>query len=300
MAFLEFISNFRTEYLDIFFRYISYLGEITILLPILCILYWCINKQLAYKALFAFFFSGSVIQGAKITFRIPRPWVLNPDFAPVDSALETATGYSFPSGHTQSSSSVFLTFATCTGHKFISVFSYIIVALVLLSRMYLGVHTPLDVFTSLAVSVVIVLLLRNFTRNYSFPHSNKVGLLIIALAYSAGLTLYSLLLIRWNISTMELVSDAIVFSCSLAGFAIGAYIENRFIKFGTECLSIFTQIIKVILGIGGMLLIKYAFSLIPASEIIIDSATSFVACIWATCIFPLFIRLVQKKKYSEL
>lgn len=300
MAFLELLSNFRTEFLDIFFRIISVFGEITILLPIICILYWCINKRLAYRTLFAFFFSGSIVHGAKITFRIPRPWIINPDFTPTSSALETATGYSFPSGHTQSSSSVFLSFALWTKNKFVSAFSYIIIALVIFSRMYLGVHTPLDVFTSLVISIVIVHALRHITENYDFPRSNKAGLLIIAFAYAAGLILYSLLLIRWNISTLELVGDAIVFACSLAGFAIGAYIENRFINFGTECLSIFTQIIKIILGIGGMLLIKYAFSLLPFSEVILDASLSFTVCIWATCIFPLFIRLVQKKKYSEL
>ena len=55
---------------------------------------------MAYRITFGFFLSGLVIQGLKITFRIPRPWVLDPLFEPVESAIEGATGYSFPSGHT--------------------------------------------------------------------------------------------------------------------------------------------------------------------------------------------------------
>ena len=35
MSVLEFISNYRTETFDIIFRYISYCGEITVLLPVL-------------------------------------------------------------------------------------------------------------------------------------------------------------------------------------------------------------------------------------------------------------------------
>ncbi|MDD6572887.1 MAG: phosphatase PAP2 family protein [Thermoflexaceae bacterium] len=300
MTFLELISNFRIDFLDTFFRTVSYFGEITILLPLLCIIYWCVSKSLAYKALFTYFISGSIVQGAKIVFRIPRPWILNPSFQPVESAMETATGYSFPSGHVQGSSSVFLSIATWSGNKILAVISYVITALVLISRMYLGVHTPLDVFTSLCICVAVVLILRYIAANYSFPHSNKTALLIIAIAYSIGLILYALLLVYWNVSSMELVSDSIVFACSLTGFSIGAYIEDRFIHFGTSCLSFFMQIIKAILGLLGLVLLNYAFSLIPAGKTVINSALSFCSCIWATCIFPLFIKLVQKKKYSEL
>lgn len=300
MSFLEFLSNFRTDTLDIIFRFVSYFGEITILLPILCILYWCINKSMAYKALFVFFISGSCVQGAKIIFRIPRPWIINPSFMPAESALKTATGYSFPSGHVQSCSSIFLSIAALSKKRFVSVCSFIITILVLFSRMYLGVHTPLDVFTALLITVAVIVIIKYITTNFSFPVTNKTALLIIALAYSFGLILYSTLLVRWDLSTIELVSDAIEFAFSLMGFAIGAYLENRFINFGTECLSIFTQIIKIILGLGGLILINYTFSLIPGAGFLIDSIRSFTACIWATCIFPVFIRLVQKKKYSEL
>lgn len=300
MNFLEFLSHFRTDILDYIFRIISFCGEITVLLPLICIIYWCINKSTAYKALFAFFLSGSLVQGAKIVFRIPRPWILNPQFSPVDSAMETATGYSFPSGHVQSSSSIFLSLAAWSKKKAVRILCCIIVLLVLFSRMYLGVHTPLDVFTSLLISIVMIFLLKHVTDNYTIPQNNKTALLILAIAYALGLIFYSLLLVRWNISTMELTADSIVFACSLSGFAIGSYVEDRFIRFGTECLSIFMQFIKIFLGLGGLLLITKGFSLLPLSEVLADSLSGFFACIWATCIFPLFIRLVQKKKYSEL
>lgn len=300
MSVLEFISNYRTETLDIIFRAVSFCGEISVLLPLLCILYWCINKPLAYFALFNYFISGSVIQCAKIAFRIPRPWILKPGFTPVSSALETATGYSFPSGHVQGSSSVFLSFAVGRKNRFLSIICSIIVGLVLISRMYLGVHTPMDVFCSLAVSLLTIIVIKHFGQNYIFPKTNKIAALMIAIIYSAGLCLYSFLLVHWNVSSVELVADSVIFAASLTGFSVGAYIENRFIGFRTQCYSFIMQIFKVILGLGGLILIHYGCLLLPFHRIIADSLKGFLVCIWATCIFPVFIKGVQKKKYSEL
>lgn len=300
MIILEALSKIRTEYLDIFFRGVSYLGEITVLLPLLCVIFWCVNKSLAYNALFSYFLSGCVVQGAKIVFRIPRPWILNPNFKPVESSLATATGYSFPSGHVQGNTSIFLAIAKWSGHRFLSILSYIIVALVFFSRMYLGVHTPLDVCTALLITIIVIWGLDHLKKFYSVPQGHKLGLLILSLTYTLGVYLYSYLLIRWNISTAELVSDAVIFASSLAGFSIGAYIENRYIHFRTQCFSIFMQLIKVILGLGGLLLINFGCSLLPFADIYTKSISCFLICLWALCIFPLFIKLVQKKTYSEL
>lgn len=300
MDFLWFLSDFRCDFLDIFFRFISYFGEVTVLIPLLCVTFWCLNKSLAYSALFSYFLTGSVVQGAKITFRIPRPWILDSSFKPVGSAIETATGYSFPSGHTQSSSSIFGAFAVWSGDKLISILSYIIIPLVLFSRMYLGVHTPKDVFTALIISCIVIVVLNRIKSDYAIPSSMKLGLLILAIAYACGLTAFSLLLVHWNVSTMELVADSIEFAATFAGFAIASYIENRYINFSTKCFSIFQQAIKIILGIGGLLLIKIGSKLLPIDHVIQKSLANFLICMWAICIFPLFIKLIQKKDYSEL
>ena len=53
------------------------------------------TKKLAYTIGLTYFFSGLLVQGLKITFRIPRPWVLDPDFQAVPSAVPGATGLLF-------------------------------------------------------------------------------------------------------------------------------------------------------------------------------------------------------------
>ena len=107
MEFLQFLAQYRTPAGNILFQGITYLAQEIFVVAVICWMYWCSNKRFAYSLGFTYFTSGLLIQGFKITFRIPRPWVLNPDFHAVPSALPGATGYSFPSGHTQSITALF-------------------------------------------------------------------------------------------------------------------------------------------------------------------------------------------------
>lgn len=300
MEFLRLLSFYRIDFLDHFFRYVSYLGESSIIIPFICIIFWCFNKKLAYKSLFAFFISGYIAQGFKVLFRIPRPWIIDSSFSPVESALETATGYSFPSGHTQSCSSILITFATNIKKKWFSIIMYFLIFLLMFSRMYLGVHTPLDVVTAFIISLITVVILNYISSNYELPENIELSLLIVSIFLSAGICLYALLLVYWNISTIELVEDSIILAFSMFGFSIGAYIEDNYINFGTQCLNIFHQLIKIILGLLGIAIIFYIFSLLNIPHVLRSSIRNFMICIWATCIFPIFIKFIQKRKYSEL
>lgn len=73
MEFLHFLSQFRTDGGDIFFQLITYTAQELFVVGIICWLFWCSNKRLAYTLGFSYFTSGLLVQGLKITFRIPRP-----------------------------------------------------------------------------------------------------------------------------------------------------------------------------------------------------------------------------------
>jgi hypothetical protein len=102
MSVLYFLEGIRTPVLDRFFSLVTHLGSETLFIVIAIAVFWCVNKRTGYYLLTVGFFGTLLNQFLKLTCQIPRPWVRDPNFTIVEAARADATGYSFPSGHTQS------------------------------------------------------------------------------------------------------------------------------------------------------------------------------------------------------
>ena len=107
MSFLYFLEGIRNPVLDFFFSLITYCGDEIVFMAVGMIVFWCFSKNEGYYLLCVGFLGTVINQFLKMVFRIPRPWVKDPNFTIVESAREAASGYSFPSGHTQSSVGLF-------------------------------------------------------------------------------------------------------------------------------------------------------------------------------------------------
>lgn len=101
MGFLRLLESIRIPALNVFFSGITYCGDEIAFMVAAFALFWCVNKRTGYYAFLVGLFGTVGNQWLKIACRIPRPWVLDPNFTIVESARAAATGYSFPSGHTQ-------------------------------------------------------------------------------------------------------------------------------------------------------------------------------------------------------
>ena len=145
MGFLRLLESIRIPALNVFFSGITYCGDEIAFMVVAFALFWCVNKRTGYYAFLVGLFGTVGNQWLKIACRIPRPWVLDPNFTIVESARAAATGYSFPSGHTQNAVGTFGAMALRTERKWVRGVCITLIVLVPFSRMYLGVHTPLDV-----------------------------------------------------------------------------------------------------------------------------------------------------------
>lgn len=186
MQFLYFLEGLRCPALDAVFRVITELGGETVYMALAIAVYWCVSKGLGCYILTTGFVGTIANQFLKLCFRIPRPWVLDPDFTIVESARAGATGYSFPSGHTQNAFSSFgcLGMWTRGGWR---VLCFVIVVLIGLSRMYLGVHTPLDVGVAFLMGLVLMLALYPVFRDIE-AHPKRMygiiaGMIVLTVAY---------------------------------------------------------------------------------------------------------------------
>ena len=110
MDFLVFLQNIRINSPIIFdklFLLITMFGEIWLPTLVCAIVYWCIDFRIGlylfslegFNRFFAHFF--------KMVGCVYRPWVLDNRIHPSELAIPFAKGYSFPSGHSSMSSSVF-------------------------------------------------------------------------------------------------------------------------------------------------------------------------------------------------
>ena len=299
MELLRLIEGIRSPFLDTIIGLITRLGEETVGIVILCAIFWCISKKVAYGIGVAYFLSGLTVQGMKICFRIDRPWIVDPTLKPVPSALEHATGYSFPSGHTQSATALFGSLGAQIRKTPISVIFFLLVVLVAFSRLYLGVHTLLDVGVSLIVSLLLVLLAAVLFKDDKINRKRELGIAAVMVLYAALVILIAVLLYSNGVIEQTYVSDCLKAAGAGIGFAVGMYIERVFIDFPVGTKRIIWQVVKYVIGIAGVLAIKEGLKLIIGTGLIVDTIRYFLMIIWVTVLFPLIIKRFFANKKSS-
>lgn len=294
MDFLRVLEGIRTPLFDNIFQIITYFGQELIIIAVICTLYWCVDKRFAYLLGFTYFSAGLCIQTLKITFRIPRPWILDPDFHPVKSAVSGATGYSFPSGHTQSGTSLFGTIAMNTKKRLIAGLCVCAFLLIGFSRMYLGVHTPKDVIVSMAVSLTIAWLITRFSSFLLDEKRHVKPIAIVLSVIAAAVMAYAFAL--YNAGTIEMKYAADCFKAAGAGlgFALGFYIERSYLNFEVKTNGIKTQIFKVVIGLILALLLKSLFSTLLGSSLPTKAFEYFIVVLWILVVYPYcFTRILK-------
>ncbi len=296
MDFLRFLEGIRLPYLDSFFQWCTYLGQELPILIVICVLFWCVHKDLAYQIGLSFFCAGLLLQSLKITFRIDRPWILDPDFHPVASALPAATGYSFPSGHTQSATSLFSVLGLHAKKRWLKVICVMLFCLVGFSRMYLGVHTPKDVLAAIAVGLICSLLIHRFynrrdgSKKENFRISLALGILSLAVIC------YTLLLMRLGKLDAVYAKDCCSASGAGLGFALGWYLERTYLDFSPKG-SLPFQILKCIVGLLGALALKEGLSLLLGEGIFACVLQYFLLVLWVLVLFPFLFQTYQSRKF---
>lgn len=257
MELLYFFEKIRLPGLNEFMLTITTLGEETAFLVIALILFWCVDKYVGYYTLSVGFVGTIVNQFMKLWFRIPRPWVLDENFTILEKARAEATGYSFPSGHTQSAVGTFGAIAATTTKRWISVVAIVIAALVAISRMYVGVHTPLDV----GVSVVLATLLIFALRPLVIKHHKKAmpfllgGMILLAVGYLCFVELYQFPADIDAYNYEHGLQNAYTFLGALAGLIIVYIVDEKWLNFPVKAVW-WAQIVKVLIGLGLVLAVK--------------------------------------------
>lgn len=208
--------------LDLPFTVLTTLGDELFFLMLLPFVYWCIDRRTGARLSVLFLVSVAINSLLKVLVNEPRPFRYDPR---VRILHELETG-GFPSGHTQSTTVIWLYLSLRYRRVWLWVLTAALLILVPLSRLYLGLHFPTDLVGGYVIGLVILWLFWRWQEVgerwlASLP---LVGQLLLT-AVPALLTV--LVIPGWN-------DDAIAGAGALLGMGAGIALERRHVGFETS------------------------------------------------------------------
>ena len=255
------IQSIANPFLDGLFQFITMFGEEAILIPLIAVIYWAFNKRMgefiAYASLTSVLVNGAI----KDIFKAKRP-IGEPGIRSL--RVETATGYSFPSGHTQGTASFWSAIAIYLKKNYMYGISALIIILVAISRLYLGVHYPKDVLFGAIFNKV----------------NNKIALYFITFIIFIPALLYAH------------SADFIKGMGTFLGFALGIYVEKKYVNFSVEGKSI-NKILRVVIGLAILILLKVGLKAVFPNKLVFHFLRYFIIVFFGIGLYPAIFKKLK-------
>ena len=310
IRYLLFLQDFRNSIdnaLTPFMEQVS-LFAVTYLIMIPVLFYWMLSKKDGFYTLVSYYLACGVNAVVKLTVCAYRPWIRDPRVIPAGDAITTATGYSFPSGHTVTATPIYggLAVTSWKKAKWFSVLCVLMILITGFSRNYLGVHTPQDVIVALCEGLLALYLMGKL-----FPwlerHPEKEDLLLL-LCFVFGWL--AILYISYKPYPMDYVGDKLLVDpkkmmvdgygdiALLIAFPVARYVEKRWICFRATGLDAK----GIALCAVGMVIL---WALLTYLEAPLDQAlgkcwghfvNTTVIVFYCIALYPLIIRLFSGKE----
>ncbi|MDU2197665.1 MAG: phosphatase PAP2 family protein [Peptostreptococcaceae bacterium] len=213
---LMFFQSIRSPFLNTMFLIFTISTEVPVIVLASALMYWCINKKYGQRMLFSLIGNFVINTGVKEFVKAPRP-IGTPGLESM--RVSTATGYSFPSGHTQTATAFWTSFMILIRQSWVYVLGIIMIVAVGTSRLYLGVHWPIDVAFGWLFGILFSIV---FIRLFDYVDEYKRYWILI------------LLLIVFAIIGYFINGEFYIeYFGILTGFVIGYIVEDKFINFNT-------------------------------------------------------------------
>lgn len=297
MEFLLTLQELRNPVLDALMLAVTRLGEELFALVPMLLCYWCIDKRLGLRIGFTYFAGGLANQFVKVIFRVERPFVRDARIIPHEGAVGTATGYSFPSGHTTSATSLGMALALAFRKKgWIWLLAVLYMALVGFSRMYLGVHTPADVCVGLLMSIAMALLVDFALRDCDKHPGHARIYCAIGGAAAVAMMIYAGAMVHSGTVPAAQAKNAFQTGGAALALLIGLYLENRYVRFDAKA-PFKAQVVKFAVGLAIALLCKEGLKPILGTTLLMYALRYFLTVFVIVFVYPwAFTKVLRKAK----
>ena len=161
--------------------------------------------------------------------------------------------------------------------------------------MYLGMHTLVDVFGSMLITLLITGLVYQISHIELTKKKCMLVSIVIATCSVAVLS-YSLILRNRGMVATEFAADSCEAALAGLGLSIGWYIEHCYIQFSERTADTRLQIVKYLIGIGVTITIKLILKAILPDGILQAGFTNFILILWILVGYPFIIKKTFQKK----
>lgn len=301
MDILYALEKIRTPFWNGVMSAVTQLGGEVIFIVAAVVVFWCVSKWEGYY-LMTVAFCGTVLnQFLKLICRVPRPWVRDPNFTIVESARAEATGYSFPSGHTQNAIGLFGGMARWGGRRWVRIGLTALALVIAFSRMYLGVHTPADVGVSLVLAAALVLglypLMRRAQEKPRYMGYVLAAMLVVSGAFVVFVETCGFPADMDAENLASGIGNAWKMLGAVAGMTLAWLLDRRYIHFETQAVW-WVQVIKVAVGMALLLAIKSGLKApllaLLGHEGLAGGVRYFLLVLVAGAVWPLVFRPMSK------
>lgn len=302
-AFREGPGAMFTEFLS----KMTWFGEMNVCLVIMALIYWCVSKEIGTYLLMGW--SGNrVVNGVlKVSVCAYRPWIRDARLVPDAAAMASATGYSFPSGHSMNGASLFGGMAIRKDiRKGFRVLLWIMLVLVAFSRIFLCVHTPQDILVGSVVGVLVMFLTGKLLAWVEAHPEKDILVAVIGIAIAIAAAVYSAYKPypmdydaegKLLVDGLKMANDTFKGVGWASAFLAGWVLERRFVHFTTD-VSMQTRFFRLTGGLMGYYVISLIINPLIKQGIagfVGTVITCFLQMFYVTFLFPLLISAVHKR-----
>lgn len=225
------LQNIRNTVPGIINDILFYMTDfIVFVLPFLVagLCYWCFSKKAGILFLISCGIGQLLNAFLKCFFCINRPWIRDSRIIIEKHVEHTATGYSFPSGHSTVAGYFFGSCGYLAGKKnrIFYILSAVLIFLVMFTRMWFCAHTPQDVFAGALTGIFSVVLSVLIQKIIEKKPERDLCIFV------AGVLICIALLLYFN--SMDSKKDGYINAGIFLGIISGLIFERRFVNFTTD------------------------------------------------------------------
>lgn len=293
---LEWLQAHRTPAIEAFFSQVTLGGEGFWLLAMVGTVFWLFGARPAYRMGFALAMGDLLAGTLKNLCGVARPWLRNPAIVPNPDAQYGAFGYSFPSGHTTNTTLLAGGLAAVVRRPWFWLLAIAWIALIGLSRLVLGVHTPLDVLGAILVAAPTIWLMG---RLYDWTEDNPTKRwMVLVGAVALAVAAWGLLRLRATAIAAgpHFAQDAYGALWGMLAFFAAWHIEREYIRYNPAKLGAY-RLVGLVVGLVVLAVMMQHLRRYVAQYVGMDCSYYLVAIakpLWIFVGCPLLLKGLEK------